>query len=94
MSENQFVYILTNAHRTVFYTGSTSNLAMRLDQHMRGESAFTAKYNCMRLVWFEEFAGYDEAYAFEHKLKRWKREWKVSLIEKANPEWLDLDPPS
>ena len=94
MSCPTWVYILTNAHHTTLYVGSTSNLAERMDQHASGDSkSFTGRYNLTKLIWFEEFSDYTEAYAFERKLKRWRRDWKDELIEKMNPAWANLEPP-
>ena len=85
-----WIYILTNIHRTVFYTGSTADIVGRMREHENGDVAFTAKYNCTRLVWFEEAGNMDNALAREHRVKRWKRDYKVALIEAKNPEWNDL----
>ena len=94
MSRTNWVYILTNAHHTVLYVGSTSNLMERATAHgLRDGSKFARKYNCDKLVWWEEFPDFESAYAFEHKLKRWRRAWKEELISKANPEWKCLDVP-
>ena len=86
-----FVYILASKPYGTLYTGITSNLPLRLEQHRRGVgSAFAKKYGVTRLVYFEEYALYTDAIRRETHLKRWKRAWKIALIEKANPEWKDL----
>ena len=62
-----------------------------MDQPRHGVgSAFVRRYGITRLVWFEEFPLYADAIRRETSLKRWKRDWKIALIEKVNPEWKDL----
>ena len=86
-----YVYIETNFTKTVFYTGVTSNLETRHDKHVHKEyEGFSSKYHTQHLIWFEEFANMRDAIEFEKKLKRWKRSWKIDLIEKMNPHWIDL----
>jgi putative endonuclease len=86
-----FVYILTSQPYGTLYIGVTSNLHQRMEQHHAGVgSAFVKKYSVMHLVYFEEFPLYADAIRRETGLKRWKRDWKIALIEKANPEWKDL----
>ncbi len=85
------VYILTDRKDGTLYTGVTNNLAARITQHRNGTgSAFVWKYGLFRLVWTEPFPTAMEAIANEKRLKRWRRKWKVQLIEKANPDWRDL----
>jgi len=85
------VYMMTNKHNTVLYTGVTGNLGERVSAHMVGAGGkFTSKYNVNKLVYFEAFAHIDEAIAREKQLKRWKRSWKNKLIEKSNPDWSEL----
>lgn len=87
-----FTYILTNKNNTVLYTGSTRDLKLRLFQHrnkMVGTS-FTARYNVDKLLWFQSFETYPEAFELERRIKRWRRSWKIELIEKENPNWDDL----
>jgi putative endonuclease len=62
---------------------------MQAHRERRG-SAFVSKYGVTRLVWFEEYSLYTEAIQLETSLKRWKRDWKLALIEKTNPNWDDL----
>ncbi len=86
-----FVYILASKRNGTLYIGVTSDLLRRMEQHQRGEgSAFVKKYGVMRLVWFEEYPLYADAIRRETGLKRWKRAWKLALIEKSNPKWGDL----
>jgi putative endonuclease len=69
----------------------TSDLLGRVHAHREGKgSVFTARYGVKHLVWFEEYPLYADAIRRETSLKRWKREWKLALIEKTNPNWDDL----
>ncbi len=86
-----FVYILTNARNGTLYIGVTSSLLDRMEEHRLGVgSKFVKKYGLNRLVWFEEYPLYADAIQRETSLKRWKRQWKLALIEKGNPQWKDL----
>lgn len=86
-----FVYILTNRKNGVLYIGVTNDLAKRVEQHRTGSvPGFAKKYQCRRLVWFERFDNIHDARIVERRMKAWKRDWKIELIEKANPEWSDL----
>jgi putative endonuclease len=87
------IYILTNRPRGVLYTGMTSSLAERIRQHKEGQIAgFTCRYRLTRLVYFDFMESAERAIAQEKRLKRWRREWKIVLIERANPTWRDLWP--
>ena len=84
------VYILSNRTGTI-YTGVTSNLPHRLEQHRAGTAdAFTKKYMIDRLVYAEEAPDAQSAIAREKQIKRWRREKKVALIKSINPHWRDL----
>ena len=73
------------------YIGSTKDLSKRILQHKQGfGSDFTSKYNLIYLVYFENYASYNEAFKRERQLKKWNREWKEELINSDNPEWNDL----
>jgi len=73
------------------YVGVTGNLAKRVYEHREGLlKGFTRRYGVKMLVWYEHFPTADEAISFEKRLKRWRRAWKLELIEKLNPQWLDL----
>ena len=86
-----FVYILTNSHKTVLYTGFTDDPGRRMYEHKHKLfSGFTSRYNVDQLVYFEEFEGMDEALSRERQIKRYKRAWKINLIDSLNPEWRDL----
>ena len=85
------VYILASKPYGTLYIGVTSNLPARIYAHREGRgSSFTRKYKVSRLVLVEEYATVPEAIQRETSLKRWKRAWKVALIEKSNPRWDDL----
>ena len=87
------VYILTNRPRGVLYIGMSSWLAERTRAHKEGLiPGFTSKYNLTRLVYFEYLDSAVQAIAREKRLKRWRREWKIELIEQMNPTWRDLWP--
>ena len=84
------VYILANRKNGTLYTGVTSDLVRRMDQHKSGAgSAFAAKYGCKTLVWFERFNDINDAIHREKRIKEWKRQWKINLIEESNPDWFD-----
>lgn len=86
-----YVYILASQRNGTLYTGVTSDLAARVAQHKCGEgSKFTARYGIKRLVWYEEHVDIRDAIEREKKIKRWRRAWKVAVIEKNNPEWSEL----
>jgi putative endonuclease len=79
-------------HGTI-YIGVTSDLLVRVSQHRQGLlGGFTKRYGVKRLVWFEPHDGIVEAIQREKSLKKYKREWKVNLIERENPKWADLFP--
>jgi putative endonuclease len=86
-----YVYILTNRRNGTLYVGVTSDLIRRVYQHRMGEvPGFTSKHGLKRLVYYEQ-CGYGVA-AVEHekRVKRWRRAWKLRLIEEQNPQWRDL----
>jgi putative endonuclease len=85
------VYIMSNYARTVFYTGVTNNLELRVNQHRDNKpGSFTSKYKCHYLVYWEDYNSVRNAIAREKQIKNWKREWKIELIRKENPDLLDL----
>lgn len=91
MNYNFYVYILTNKYHTTFYTGVTNDLFRRIIEHkIKVNEGFTNDYNVNRLVYFEHYFYIKDAIAREKQLKRWKRRWKIFLIEKTNAEWNDL----
>ncbi len=86
-----WVYIMTNAPHGTLYIGVTSDLAARISQHRNGEgSEFCRKHGLGRLVYVEAFPSIEEAIAREKAMKAWKRQWKLKLIRRDNPDWLDL----
>ena len=86
-----YVYLLTNAHRTVLYTGVTSDLRRRIAKHRSGTGGkFTRKYQAKRLVWYEVHESPASAILREKQLKAGPRRRKVELIEAMNPTWGDL----
>ena len=85
------VYILASKRNGTLYIGVTNNLAARIFSHREGRgSAFTRKYKVKMLVWYETYDMFTDAIQRETNLKRWKRDWKLALIEKTNPSWQDL----
>ena len=86
-----WVYIMADRYRGAIYVGMTSDLTARIHQHRNGSgSDFCKRYGLNRLVWAEHVEPIEDCIAHEKRVKRWRREWKFTLIEKANPEWLDL----
>jgi putative endonuclease len=78
-------------HSRTLYIGMTSDLEARVGQHKeRRFQGFTAKYNCTKLVYFEEFIEVTQAIEWEKRLKGWLRAKKIALIEEQNPSWDDL----
>ena len=85
--------MLTNKLGGTLYVGVTNNLVRRVLEHRDGKaSMFTKKYRLHRLVWWEAHENVEEAIQREKRLKKWKRVWKIELIEELNPNWLDLFP--
>ena len=91
MDKTYYVYILATRKDGPIYVGMTNDLHRRIFEHKTHEiRGFTYKYNVDRLVYFEQFDTPDAAIQREKRLKRWRRAWKVELIERDNPEWRDL----
>lgn len=85
-----FTYIMASRSHTL-YVGITGDLHRRVFEHKwREHDGFTARYNCDRLVWFERYQDVNEAIGREKELKGWRRAKKITLIEAANPAWVDL----
>jgi putative endonuclease len=88
-----FVYITASGPRGVLYVGMTSDLAGRVWEHReRVLEGFTKRYWVDRLVYFERHDDADKAATRERLIKRWRRNWKIELIEASNPTWADLFP--
>jgi putative endonuclease len=86
-----YTYILASRRNGTLYVGVTSNLSRRVYEHREGiVQGFTTKYGVKMLVWYEGFATAFEAIAAEKRIKRWRRAWKLELIERENPQWRDL----
>ncbi len=86
-----FVYILASGRNGTLYVGVTNNPARRMAEHKSGiVPGFTRRYGIDRLVYLEEYASILDVRAREHSLKRWRRAWKIKLIESLNPDWHDL----
>ena len=90
-SKQPAVYILASRERGTLYVGVTGWLKQRIHEHREGlVEGFTRKYGIKRLVWFELHADFPSAIQRETQLKKWKRAWKLELIEQGNPGWRDL----
>jgi len=86
-----YVYILASKIRGTLYVGMTNDLQRRIYEHKMGiKKGFTEKYDVHKLVYFETFQNINEAIEREKNIKKWKRNWKIQLIEKDNKKWLDL----
>ena len=86
-----YVYILASKIRGTLYVGMTNDLQRRVYEHKTGiKKGFTEKYGVNKLVYFETFQQVEEAIEREKNIKKWKRDWKIELIEKENKKWLDL----
>ncbi|MDP2705739.1 MAG: GIY-YIG nuclease family protein [bacterium] len=90
-TKRYFVYIATNKNDTVLYTGITNNIQRRMYEHShKAHLGFTAKYNVNKLLWYEVFSSPTEAIVAEKKIKGWRREKKLKLIEDFNPDFKNL----
>jgi putative endonuclease len=86
-----YVYLLASRKDGAIYLGVTNDLIRRIYEHrIKAVRSFTSKYNITRLVWFEIYDDPISAISREKELKKWKRAWKVQLIEAKNPRWEDL----
>jgi putative endonuclease len=86
-----YVYILASRKDGAIYIGVTNDIVRRVFEHrQKAVPGFTTKYNITRLVWFEVYDDPISAISREKELKKWRRDWMVQLIEKENPQWLDL----
>ena len=86
-----YIYILASKKNGTLYTGVTNNIIRRVHEHKtKFKEGFTKKYNVDKLVYFEEFGSIVDAITREKRIKTWKRQWKIELIEKLNPKWVDL----
>jgi putative endonuclease len=86
-----WVYIMADRYRGTLYIGVTSDIAARVFAHREGRgSKFCSRYGLTRLVYAAQAPTIEEAIAREKGMKKWSRAWKIELIERANPDWLDL----
>ena len=88
-----YVYLLAARNQGTLYLGVTKDLVRRVYQHKaKTLPGFTSRYDIRRLVWFECYDDPVTAITREIEMKKWRRAWKVALIEKENPDWKDLYP--
>ena len=87
-----YVYILTNKHNTVLYTGVTNDLVRRVYEHKNhlDKKSFTSRYNVEKLVFYEQTNNVESAIQREKQIKSWNRNRKIKLLEEMNPQWEDL----
>ncbi len=86
-----YVYILASRRNGTLYIGVTNDLARRVYEHREGTAdGFTKRYGVKLLVYVETFPDIRDAIAREKALKKWRRAWKLKLIESSNPQWQDL----
>ncbi len=91
MSRQPAVYMLANKKNGTLYIGVTSNLVERVWEHRNNfVEGFTKRCGSHNLVWYELHESMESAIQREKRLKDWKREWKLHLIERTNPDWKDL----
>src|SRR5688500_14536951 len=93
MHKAGYVYIMASRRIGTLYIGVTSDLVSRVYQHREALVAgFTRRHGCKLLVWYEAYDDLQDARARERQMKKWNRQWKLSEIEKKNPNWDDLYP--
>ena len=86
--KSYYIYILTNQKNGTLYIGVTNNLVRRVEEHKSGlVTGFTQKYKLTQLVYCEVFESIESAITREKHLKKYKRDWKLQLIERTNPNW-------
>ena len=86
-----YVYILASRRNGTLYLGVTNDLVRRIYEHKNKVTrGFSSRYGVDRLVWFEVYDDPENAIAREKEIKKWKRAWKLRLIEQSNPQWIDL----
>lgn len=91
MGKQPAVYILANKRHGTLYVGVTSDLVKRVWEHRNGAvEGFTSRYGVHSLVYYEMHDDMEQALLREKRLKKWRRAWKVALIERSNPAWRDL----
>ena len=91
MERHYYVYILSSKKYGTLYVGVTSNLEQRMYEHkVKLVDGFTKKYHIHELVYYEIHSDIYEAITREKQIKKWKRQWKINLIEQNNPQWINL----
>jgi putative endonuclease len=86
-----YVYLLASRKNGTLYLGVTNDLVRRVHQHKsKALPGFSSRYDVTRLVWFEVYDDPTNAIAREKDIKKWRREWKIRLIGRSNPDWNDL----
>jgi putative endonuclease len=86
-----YVYLLANERNGTLYLGVTKDLVRRVYQHKtKVTPGFTSRYNVGRLTWFECYDDITTAITREKEIKKWKRAWKIRLVEETNPQWRNL----
>jgi len=86
-----YVYILASKRNGTLYVGVTNDLDRRVAEHKQGiTEGFTKRYGVHLLVHAETYSDINDAIVREKRLKKWNRRWKIDLIEKTNPDWVDL----
>jgi putative endonuclease len=86
-----FVYIMASQRNGTLYIGYTDDIFRRVSEHKaHGVGGFTARYEVDRLVWLETHESRESAWTRERQMKKWRRAWKLELIERFNPTWRDL----
>jgi putative endonuclease len=89
--KSYYTYILASRRNGTLYIGVTNDIVRRVYEHKNGVTGgFASAYGATRLVWFEQTPNISVAIQREKRLKKWPRKWKIELIEKQNPQWLDL----
>ena len=92
-NRNPCVYLLASGRNGTLYVGVTSDLVARVAQHRaHALEGFTRKYDVSRLVWYEMHEDMEAAIMREKRIKKWRRAWKLELIDEMNPSWRDLWP--
>ena len=92
-SKTYYVYLLASRRHGTLYLGVTNDLSRRVWEHKtKAIPGFSARYGVDRLVWYETYDRIHDAIAREKDIKKWRRDWKIRLIEEMNPDWQDLYP--
>jgi putative endonuclease len=89
--KDYYIYMMASKKNGTLYIGVTNDLLRRVWQHKNDvHGGFTKKYRVHRLVWYETTTDIEKAIQREKPMKKWRRQWKIELIEKKNPNWDDL----